>query len=225
MPVRHFPNFDAKSLLLGALKEALPEFYELKGVVQNSKWHPNESVFNHTLEVLQKLDDYVGSIPKESSGIQEMLSSNLEGVGKYTRHGLLRIAALLHDVSKKETLSMDEDKTSFEGHEVAGAAKVATILDRFDLSDKERNFVIRLVRTHGKVHDIAGPACVEKETEWKRLAAAEEGFQESEAEVLLLVIADTMGSFLPKIDASEFSSRMIFLEKKLKKALIKNRLQ
>jgi len=52
-----------KKLKDGEFKKELPEFYELKDVVENNAWHNDDIVFTHALMVLKKL----GEITKRTS--------------------------------------------------------------------------------------------------------------------------------------------------------------
>lgn len=42
-------------------QKELPEFYELKGVIENNSWHSNDPVFDHTLAVLKELEKLLKS--------------------------------------------------------------------------------------------------------------------------------------------------------------------
>ena len=62
---------------------------------------------------------------------------------------LLRWALLLHDVSKPETLAVHEDgRPTFHGHEVLGARRAATVLERLRLPRQERRRICRLILLH-----------------------------------------------------------------------------
>ena len=65
----------------------------------------------------------------------------------------LRIAALFHDISKVDTLSIGEDgRGHFYGHEVLGADLVSEILKRYRVSNKIIDKVKILILDHMKVH-------------------------------------------------------------------------
>ena len=62
---------------------------------------------------------------------------------------LLKLAALLHDVSKPQTKSIDDDgRIRFLGHADEGARVASTIMRRLRFSTREREFVATLVREH-----------------------------------------------------------------------------
>lgn len=65
----------------------------------------------------------------------------------------LRLAALFHDISKVDTLSIGKDgKGHFYGHEVLGADLVSEILKRYRVSNKIIDKVKILILDHMKVH-------------------------------------------------------------------------
>ncbi|MDY3902255.1 CCA tRNA nucleotidyltransferase [Peptoniphilus sp.] len=65
----------------------------------------------------------------------------------------LRLAALFHDISKVDTLSIGEDgRGHFFGHEVLGADLVSEILKRYRVSNRIIDKVKILILDHMKVH-------------------------------------------------------------------------
>ncbi|MCI5643189.1 MAG: HD domain-containing protein [Peptoniphilus sp.] len=65
----------------------------------------------------------------------------------------LRLAALFHDISKVDTLSIGEDgRGHFFGHEVLGADLVSEILKRYRVSNRVIDKVKILILDHMKVH-------------------------------------------------------------------------
>ena len=172
----------------GALKEVLPELYELKEVVENNGSHDNQPVFEHVLTTLAALEQK--ATPKRQ---------------------LLFLAALLHDIGKKETLKKDGDIVSFPGHEAAGAEKLKTILPRFDLSEKEKEIITEIIRNHGFFHNLLDQRVTldlnQKVSEFRNKNP------EIFHEVVLLTIADLLGGHLMKINPREFNFRVDFLSK------------
>lgn len=129
----------------------IPEIYQLREIIENNDWHNHESVFDHTLTVLKELKKIIkNSSPK----IKKELNKRIDN---YRRKDLLFLAALLHDIGKRETLKKINDITSSLDHEKEGAKKVKKILNRFDLSEKEKRIVRKIVRNHGLIHIIAYP--------------------------------------------------------------------
>jgi putative nucleotidyltransferase with HDIG domain len=106
-------------LSLGFLEKFMPELVTCADFEQNS-FH-SKDVFNHTLEVLQK-----------------------------TRKNLvLRLAALLHDIGKPPSLSVDDSgQRHFYKHERIGAEMSREILSRLKYPNKVVDQVCVLVDTH-----------------------------------------------------------------------------
>jgi poly(A) polymerase len=70
-------------------------------------------------------------------------------VGGHSRRVLLKLAGLLHDVSKPETKAEQPDgRIRFLGHPQQGAAKAETICTRLRFGNRETHFVSLLVEEH-----------------------------------------------------------------------------
>ena len=109
---------------LGILKFIAPELVRGVGVKQN-KAHSYD-VFEHNLRALQHAADK---------------DFNLE----------IRLAALLHDISKPQTRRFSEDKggePSFHGHEVIGSRETKKILENLRFPRETIDKVVKLVRWH-----------------------------------------------------------------------------
>lgn len=65
-----------------------------------------------------------------------------------SKNPLVRLATLLHDIGKPQSLVIREGKPTFYNHEVYGARIAKTIADRLRLSADARNFLWKLVRWH-----------------------------------------------------------------------------
>ncbi len=104
---------------LGFLRTFLPELSDCVDFEQN-EFHP-DAVFEHTLVVIMKTKPELR----------------------------LRLAALFHDIGKPPTLSVDEEgRRHFYRHETVGAEMASEILSRLRYSNKLREEVVTLVRTH-----------------------------------------------------------------------------
>ena len=60
----------------------------------------------------------------------------------------VRLATLLHDIGKPQSMVIRDGKPTFYNHEVIGARIAKTIADRLRLSADQRNFLWKLVRWH-----------------------------------------------------------------------------
>lgn len=184
----------------------IPEFYELKKVVENNFWHNEEIVFNHVLSVL----DGLGKIVRKAN--EKIRYSLDKEIGNNSRGDLLWIATLLHDIAKKETLITVNGIKRCPGHEKKGAEKTKRILKRFDLSEKESRIIVKIVRNHGLVHEIISPDNKNFQKEYKNF---KKKFSDIYIELILLALADTSGSYLKKTKPAEFRHRVIFYKKEL----------
>ncbi len=191
----------------GKLTALIPEFYNLKSVVENNDWHHKENVFDHTLSVLKNLDKTLLNLNK---GTKQFLN---EKVGTINRKNLLRVATLFHDIAKKETLVKNINSTLCPNHESKGSLKTKEILKRFNLSDKENKFILSIVKNHGLIHRILPP---ENQNFRKEFANFKKRFFHNiYSELILLAFADTAGSYLKKTHPAEFKSRISFYKKEI----------
>jgi poly(A) polymerase len=110
------------------LEVVLPEIAATRGVPQPPQFHPEGDVFVHTCLVLDRLE--------------------LDGVERSEADALL-LSAVLHDVGKPPTRSVDADgRIRFNGHDAEGESMSTDILERFRLPTKQVERVAALVGTH-----------------------------------------------------------------------------
>lgn len=111
---------------LGILDILFPELKRTVGFDQNSFYH-DKTLFDHIISVV----DFSPKI--------------LE----------LRLAALFHDISKVDTLSIDSNGVGhFFNHEIYGAKLAEEILKRYKVSNKLIGTVKILIKNHMKVHEV-----------------------------------------------------------------------
>lgn len=186
------------------LTKELPEVYQLKEVIENNDWHNQESVFDHTLVVLEKLKEIIRDSPPK------IFSYLNQKIDNYSRKDLLFLSALFHDIGKKETLLKDNDITSCPNHEEHGSIKIKEILNRFDLSNKEKGVVIQIVKNHGLIHLVLDLKNDKLDQEYKKFKLSHSDIF---LELILLATADTAGSYLQIVRPEEFKFRMNFYKK------------
>ena len=128
-----FPHEGIRALLdTRLLPVVIPELVPSVGMEQN-EWHFHD-VFEHTLWVLERSEDDL----------------------------LLRVACLLHDIGKPDTLTVDEDgNRHFYNHEHVGAEMAEQFLARLKFSKKDTKVVTSLVKHHMRPLDC-GPAGVRR---------------------------------------------------------------
>lgn len=120
-------NVPSKAFLLleqtGLLKYILPDLQETVGFDQHTKYH-NKDVFMHTLGVVDKVNPVLH----------------------------LRLAALLHDISKPECFFIGKDNSGhFYGHDKKGAVKSTSILRKLHYDNDTVKKVHVLIKEHMNV--------------------------------------------------------------------------
>lgn len=115
-----------------------PEILALKGVPQNTYWHPEGDVWTHTMMVV----DYGAQHPP---------------VG-HDKRFMLMLAALCHDFGKPLTTTIEEEGAiRAKGHEEAGVAPTETFLRRLKIPRRLEKQIKLLVRHHLKPVQYASP--------------------------------------------------------------------
>ena len=114
----------------GLLAQLLPEIEATIECEQSPEFHPEGSVYNHLVRILEQL-------PADASAS-------------------LIWAALLHDVGKPPTASRDAQtgRIHFYGHEKAGAEMAGRILERLRFTRKQINEIVDCVRQHMQFKDV-----------------------------------------------------------------------
>lgn len=148
---------------LGLLKIVLPEVAALAPVPQSEPHH--EPVLQHTISVLRWLEQvenalFSGTMPDDPvfESARSILAAHLEALGEHRARAIdggldgqavLHLAAVLHDVGKQTTLTIDEDgRHRFFGHAEEGADLIEPRLRALCLSNDAINQTKRIVREH-----------------------------------------------------------------------------
>jgi len=141
---------------LGLLTALFPEMAESRGVGQ-----PREhfwDVLEHSLKTVNAVcfllrqgdweydsEEILAAVPWSTVLAQHFDQEVSSGS---TRRSLLKLAALLHDVSKPQTKALDGERIRFLGHAREGATVVADRLEQLRFSTKEVKLVETEVRHH-----------------------------------------------------------------------------
>ncbi|MBM3836114.1 MAG: CCA tRNA nucleotidyltransferase [Verrucomicrobia bacterium] len=114
----------------GLLIYVLPELHATLTCEQSPDFHPEGTVFNHLVRMLEQLP----------------ADSNLS----------LAWAALLHDIAKPQTWSRDQETGSihFYGHEKLGAEMAESILQRLRFPRKQIDEIVTCVSHHMQFKDV-----------------------------------------------------------------------
>jgi len=199
-----------KNLKSGKLSDLLPEFYELKNSFENSKdgWHQQESVFDHTLNVLEALEKTF----TDNNNLKNYFDKKIDN---YSKKELLEIATTFHDIGKKEAMVKKDEFTKCAGHEEIGVKKAKTILERFSLSPRETQMILDIIANHSVFHHLLNP---DNPNFLKDLEGLHNRFGESiYPELIILSYADTVNSKLKVVDPEEFEYRINFYKTEIEK--------
>ncbi|MFH1031245.1 MAG: HD domain-containing protein [Chloroflexota bacterium] len=142
---------------LGLLTSLIPELAVMKGVEQLREHHWD--VFNHSLKTVEACDFLLRQngweyADKEVLAEVPWMAVIVEYFDREVSYGstrglLLKMAALLHDIAKPQTKTIETDgRTRFIGHAKEGAAIAADILQRLRFSTKEIELVQTIVGNH-----------------------------------------------------------------------------
>jgi len=132
---------------VGLLEQIFPEIARMKGMEQNEYHHLD--VWGHsmlTLEFFERdpLPDSLGNYLPE---VENYLEHEL--VKGRTRRSLVKLAALLHDVGKPDTRTMDRNgRIRFFDHNLKGAEIMADVGRRLKLANKEILFLREITEDH-----------------------------------------------------------------------------
>ncbi|HEX77896.1 MAG TPA: CCA tRNA nucleotidyltransferase [Dehalococcoidia bacterium] len=145
---------------LGLLLNIIPELAPTVGSKQPKEHFWN--VFEHSLEtvaavgvVLQERRPDFACIVPWSETLAEHFDREVSS--GHSRRVLLKLAALLHDIAKPHTRSLEESgRIRFFGHAREGASQSALIMDRLRFSNREIRLVETAIRYHLRPVQMAG---------------------------------------------------------------------
>ncbi len=196
-----------------------PEYYKLDKVVENNLWHSNQSVFDHIISVFKGLESvlhFEGLSLSHKNTVKKYLS---EKIGHKSRHEILIIATLLHDISKADTLVMKPDgTTSCPGHDFISAGMVKYFSNRFGVNKKDEVYTKQIVMYHGFISDILN-LIIENGNKNKYINIYKETVGDVAVELVLLMKADLSGSDLKMNDAEGYRKRENILDEMLLKLI------
>ena len=142
---------------LGLLTAMIPELIQEKGVKQPKEhfW----DVFDHSIETVDAVDfilhqgtwgydgEEILAVAPWSAKLAQHFDSEVSSGS--TRGILLKLAALLHDIAKPQTKTIEANgRIRFLGHAQEGAVMAVNILERLRFSNKEVKLVEIMVRHH-----------------------------------------------------------------------------
>ncbi|MBM3462926.1 MAG: HDIG domain-containing protein [Armatimonadetes bacterium] len=153
---------DRIPLLLDALRDSgvlaavFPEVEALRGLEQRGFHHLD--AYHHSLLALRKVDEQAYDEAISVTDFSDALEGHLGRMlpGGVTRRAMLRLCALLHDVGKRVTQSVDADtgRISYRGHDKAGTPLADAVGERLRLSRLAIRLLHKSVRWHLRPLDL-----------------------------------------------------------------------
>lgn len=149
---------------LDLLCRVIPELEEAKGVSQPKEHHWD--VFDHLMETVGQVEVLMGSrtamhefvteaIPRFESMDTYFAESVSDG---HARRTIMKLAALLHDVAKPSTKTVEPSgRIRFLGHHKEGAETAAAVLNRLRVSRRGVELVRNMVAHHLRPNQMAQP--------------------------------------------------------------------
>jgi poly(A) polymerase len=132
---------------LGLLRVIFPEIEPMRGSTQPA---PHRfPVLEHSLRAVWGADTLLEHLAELRPYGDELAAHVAEELGGGVRRSqILKLAALLHDVSKPETRRLIDGRIRFFEHDVLGAARARGVAERLRLPARARGVLERLVRHH-----------------------------------------------------------------------------
>jgi putative nucleotidyltransferase with HDIG domain len=132
---------------LGVLGTVFPEIEPMRGTSQPA---PHRfDVLEHSLRALGACDRLLAALPALVPFGTELAAHMEEGLGGgIARRQILKLATLLHDVSKPETRRRVGGRIRFFEHDVIGARRARAVGERLRLPERAVAVLERLVRHH-----------------------------------------------------------------------------
>jgi poly(A) polymerase/tRNA nucleotidyltransferase (CCA-adding enzyme) len=132
---------------LGLLAMILPEIGPMRAAAQPLPHRFN--VLEHSLRAVEACDRLLPRLDALAPFGEELTGHLAEGMGgALDRAAVLKLAALLHDVSKPETRRVVAGRVRFFEHDLIGAARARVIGERLRLPERAIALLERLVRHH-----------------------------------------------------------------------------
>ena len=226
---------------LGLLDIVLPELTPARSTDQPASHHFWD-VFNHSVETLAALDQMLAPEPVKPTKRNKQYASLVtqqrpwlrgeveeqlawfdlrayldETPGGTSRRALLKLAGLLHDVSKPETKTIDAaGNTHFFGHPDLGAVKAEAICRRLRLGNRDTAFVAQLVEEHLRPTQLAERRTLPSHRAVYRFFR---DLGDAAPACLLLTLADAAGATGPRLLPERWRGHVAYMSHVLSEGL------
>lgn len=208
---------------LGLLDVVLPDLAAGRGVSQPLEFHAYD-VFEHNVHCIASMDDMLAESRPEGRGamlwdaLWRMFGWQERALRSYlaeeltpgrTRASLLKLAALLHDVAKPATRTVDgQGRVRFFGHGDAGAEAATRTMRHLRFSGAEIKFVATLVAEHLRPVQLAQVGEVPTRRALYRFYRA---LGDALPAVLLLALADAAAARGPAMTPEGWSRQVAYM--------------
>ncbi len=202
---------------LGLLTTLMPEMFQTKGVDQPRVhfW----DVFDHSIQTVVAADfvlrqgswQYAGGELLDVVPWSVELSQHFDQEVSHgsDRRSLLKLAALLHDIAKPETKSVDEEgRARFLGHPGEGAVVAAGILERLRFSTREIKLVEIMVKYHLRPGQMSNDGLPSRRAIYRYFRDT----GEAGIDILFLGLADHLATRGPNLDLAEWQEHAQMVE-------------
>ncbi len=142
---RCFPYLQAMADC-GLLEVILPDLSAMRKIPGSGFHHLG--LFEHTMELVKQAERLMDELPVKTQGwLRQSFTPAV------TRFGLVKLACLLHDIGKPDTMGEKEDpvhgkRLTFYGHEELGEQMAGPLLARLKVSNDVRDYLKKLIRWH-----------------------------------------------------------------------------
>jgi poly(A) polymerase len=133
------------------LTEILPEIKSIENVDKQYYYHPG-GLLQHSFETMKSVEDILNNLkiyfPQIYIDLQQHFNINTIFSEYVTRSNLLKFVAFFHDNAKPETVTYQNNKIHFLGHETKGALKIKQIMTLMRFSKRDIDVATFLVENH-----------------------------------------------------------------------------
>jgi len=170
---------------LGLLTAIVPEIEPMRATTQPA---PHRfRVLEHSLRAVAGADVLLPGLRRLRPFGEELAAHMAEELGGGVRRGqILKLAALLHDVSKPETRRVIDGRVRFFEHDVIGAERARAVGARLKLPARAIGVLERLVRHHLRPMHLAAAGRVTPRARYRFYR----DLREDTRDLLLLVLVD-----------------------------------
>lgn len=146
--MRTYSPGDFENIIHKVCKEI--DFDKAKNVIENNVVHSNESVYDHTLDVVSKFIKYLELAFIKNPNTKKLAKSYFsQRISKLSRAELFVISAYIHDIGKKDVLQRDgSGKTSTPGHEKISAEISRKVLSKLEFDSKDIEYIYNIIKLH-----------------------------------------------------------------------------